>query len=177
MNRLRALRVLLGVRERRGKALDDAVTEALRVHEAALATEREAGTRQQAAQQREAGARARLSDMLEPGRSFDAVSLEARRCQVEIMVGQVAEARQDTERCAADTARCQDLVRQRRADVARNRQKIGTLHDDIARLLAERQRAADDDQDEEAEEGAISRMIAATRQAAEAAELAAGAGS
>ena len=167
MNQLRALRVLVKVRVRRGVALEEAVALAQRTHAAAQASEDQAREAVDAALANEGAARHKLAQMLDAGQTFNVTSMEARQNQIDIMVGLTVTARADVERCSADVANCAQQLRDRRADVARNKQKIQAMQNDIKRLLEERQQAEDDQQDEEAEEAAIGRMVAANRQGAE----------
>ena len=171
MTRIRALRSLVKVRQRRGEALDDAVTSAMRTHDEALAVEQEASDQVETARSAEDAARRKLAEMLDVGQTFDVNTMTSREHHVSVMAGKVVEARSEVERCAAETARCMQEVRAKRAEAARNRQKIDAMKGDIAKILAERQQAEDDDQDEESEEAAISRLIATSRQAAEAARV------
>lgn len=167
MSRMRALRVLVKVRQRRGQALDDAVTAAQRTHAAAQTTEHAAGDQVQSALSAEDDARLKLAQMLDIGQTFDVTTMTARQHQIGVMTGKVVEAQGELERCNAETAVCLQDVRARRAETARNRQKIEAMQNDIKKLLAAKQQLEDDEQDEEAEEAAISRMIATARQAAE----------
>lgn len=167
MNQLRALRVLTKVRQRRGVALDEAVAQAQQTHAAALATEAQAREAVDAALVNEAAARHKLVQMLDAGQTFNATSMAARQNQIEVMAGLVVTARAVVERCSVEVVNCMQQLRERRADVARNKQKIQAMQSDIKRLLDERQQAEDDQQDEEAEEAAIGRMVAAARQGAE----------
>jgi chromosome segregation ATPase len=161
MNKVRALRILVRVRRRRGQALDDAVMAAVRAHEASQAAEQLAGEQVQAAVAAVDAARFRLAAMMDSGQIIDVTAMTGRQHQVEAMAGKVGEAEAELQRCAADTARCRQDVKARRDAVSRNRQKIDALDEDIQRLLRERQQSEDDQQDEEAEEAAIGRMIAA----------------
>ena len=172
MSRMRALKSLVKVRQRRGEALDQAVTGAVRTHEDAKATEQDACDQVESAQSAEDAVRRKLSEMLDVGQTFDANMITVREHQITVMAGKVVEAQGEVERCAAEAERCMQEVRAKRAEAARNRQKIDAMKGDIAKLLAERQQAEDDEQDEEAEEAAISRLIANARQAAEAAQVA-----
>jgi Bacterial type III secretion protein (HrpB7) len=171
MSRLKSLRVLVRVRKRRGQALDDAVTAATRAHEEAKTVEQTALGGVQLALAAEAAERRKLSMMMDCGQTFDVNMMQARRHMIDVMQGKVVEAQAEVQRCAAETARMAQAVRDRRSDAARNRQKVDALGNDIKQVLVLRQQAEDDEQDEEAEETAISRMIAATRAAAAQAEI------
>ncbi len=158
-NRTRALKVLVGVRERRGRTLEEAV-------DAALAQQAEARDVEQVAQRAlvdvlaaEAGERAKLLSLTDAGCTFDINTLLLREHVAETMKGKVALQQQDVERCGAAVAKCTQAVRERRSDVARNRQKVDRLKGDITALRTQRQREEDDQQDEESEEAAISRML------------------
>ena len=172
-NRTRALKVLVGVRERRGRTLEEAV-------DAALEKQAEARDVEQAAQgalvdvlAAEAGERAKLLSLTDAGCTFDINTLMLREHVAETMKGKVALQQQDVERCGAVVTQCTQAVRERRGDLARNRQKVDRLKDDITALRTQRQREEDDQQDEESEEAAISRMI--QERAGEAAASGAGA--
>jgi hypothetical protein len=158
-NRLRSLKTLIGVRERRNKALEAAV-------DAAVARQAEAGSQEQAAQRAlvaalaaEAGEKNKLLSLTDAGRTFDVQDMILRQHVAEALKDKVVLRQQDTERCAQAVALCTQEVRTRRRDVTRNGQKIDALKNDIASIRAARQSEDDDQQDEEAEEAAISRLL------------------
>jgi chromosome segregation ATPase len=161
VDRTRALKVLVGVRERRGRSLEEAV-------EAALAQQAEAREHEQAAQQAlqgalaaEAAERNKLLSMTDAGQDFNVDAMTLRQHAAEWMKGKVVVQEQEVERCQTTVEqRTQDL-RSRRGELARNREKIEALKGDIAAIRAARQSADDDLQDEESEETAISRMLQA----------------
>lgn len=161
MSRSRAVKVLVGVRERRERALDEAVRSAQQSVD-------EAQGEVQAAQQAvadavaaEAAERARLMASTDAGQSIDVGMLTVREHLAEVMKGQVAQRQQEVERCNAALDHCRQELGERRAAVMRNRQKIEALKEDIAALLRARQQEDDDQQDEEAEEAAITRLLKA----------------
>jgi hypothetical protein len=160
-NRTRALKVLVGVRERRGRTLEEAV-------DAALVRQDEAHTQEQAARQAlvgalaaEAGERTKLLALTDAGCTFDIHMMVLREHVAETLKGKVVLQQQDVEQCGGVVTQCTHDVRSCRGEVARNRQKVQALKDDIAAVRAALQRADDDQQDEEAEETAISRMLQA----------------
>lgn len=163
MNRQRTLRVLLGVRQRRAQVFDDAVAQAARQRDEAAAAEQAAGDQLASAQGREQTARDKLSALTEPGQTFDTTGLMARQHLVEVMQGNAIEASAERERCTRASLSSVEMLLGRRADAARNRQKINGLCADLATLAREARQRDDDTQDEEAEEAAISRMLAAVR--------------
>jgi chromosome segregation ATPase len=165
MSRQRSLKVLIGVRERRAQALTDAVTAAMRAREAAVAAERAAVAAVGVAVEAEAAGIARLRSTTDRGEVISFEAITTRRYEVEAMKERVVQQQQAADRCADEIVARKNEVRTRRADVTRNEQKIDALRADIKALLAAKQQVEDDDQDEEAEETAISRMIREARAA------------
>jgi hypothetical protein len=155
------MKVLIGVRERRRVALDEAVRAALQQEQAAQA---EAQAAQQAlvgALEAEAQERNKLVALTDVGQVFDIHLLMLREHVVDVRKEKVV--RQQSEVEQRDTLllqRRQD-VRERRDQRSRNTQKIESLHDDLQRWRDERQREQDDLQDEDSEETAIARIVKA----------------
>jgi hypothetical protein len=161
MNRTKALKVLVGVRERRGLAMDEAVQAALRREDEARAGVEAANDALAGVLAAEAQERNKLQRLTDPGQTFDINMLMLREHAADAMKGKVAKQQVEVDRCGSVLAERGQDVRARRADVSRNRQKIESLKGDIAKMHAARQREDDDQQDEEAEETAIARLIQA----------------
>ena len=158
-NRIRSLKTLIGVRERRSRALEEAV-------DAALARQAEAGSQEQAARRSlvdalaaEAGEKNRLLSLTDAGQTFDIQAMILRQHVAQMMKDKVVLRQKDTERCELALTDCTQDVRTRRREVTRNGQKIDALKSDITAIHVARQSEDDDLQDEEAEEAAISRLI------------------
>lgn len=167
VDRTRALKVLVGVRERRSRSFEEAV-------EAALRQQAEAREHEEAAQKAlldalaaEAAERNKLLSMTDVGQDFNVDALTLRQHAVEWMKGKVVVQQQEVERCQTTVEQRTQDVRSRRRELARNREKIEALKADIAAIRAARQSADDDTQDEESEEAAISRMLQARSAAAD----------
>lgn len=167
MSREKALPLLVGVRQRRGRALDDAVQAAVGTLEGAEAELRAARQTLVDAVAAEAGARAKLLALTDAGQMIDVTMMAVREHLADEMKARVAQRQQQVEHSTGERERRAQELRARRADVARNRQKIEALQADIAALRAERQRADDDQQDEESEETAVARLLHARRPPAE----------
>lgn len=164
-NRIRSLKTLIGVRERRNKALEQAVS-------VALTRQSEASQKEQAAQQSlveavaaETSEKDRLRSLTDAGQTFDIQAMIVRQHVAEVMKDKVALRQKDIEQCAQVLSDCTQDVRTRRRDVTRNGQKIDALKGDIAAIRVARQAEDDDLQDEEAEEAAISRLLLARSKA------------
>lgn len=158
-NRLRSLKTLMGVRERRSRALDEAV-------KAALARQTEADHEEQAARQSltdavtaQAQEKNRLLSLTDAGQTFDIQAVISRQHVAELLKDKVVLRQQDTERCELALAERKQDVQTRRREVTRNGQKIDALKSDISAIHVARQKEDDDQQDEEAEEAAISRLL------------------
>jgi hypothetical protein len=159
VNRDQVLKVLIGVRERRRRALEDAVR-------AAQAQEQLAQSEAQAAQRAlvdavtaESRERDKMQALTAVGQTFDIHLLMLREHVVATQKEQVVQQQSQVEqRDAVLLQRRQDVSTRRNART-RNGQKIDSLQGNLKRWRDERQRDEDDLQDEDAEETAIARIV------------------
>lgn len=163
MKRQTALALLVRVRQRRGEALDRAASLALGVLQDAQAAECAALEAEREAQAAQAAEHQKLCTLTDCGATFDIAALLARQHLGQLLKAQVAQKQADVTRRAAETVQRQADLGARRAAVARNRRKIDALSADLAKVLADLERAVDDAQDEEAEELAIVRIFREAR--------------
>ena len=159
MNRHHTLQVLVGVRQRRTEAFDQAVVQAKTQWEQALLAEQAAQDAVQGALAREEREQHKLKAMTVAGQSVDVTGLWGREHQLELMQTKVLEARRALDARAQETRRRADELRLRRLDAHRNRQKIEAFQNDLLSLHHAQQQHEDDLQDEESEETAVSRMV------------------
>ena len=167
MNRVKPLRTLVGVRQRQAVRLDESLAQQRRLlgerqAEAADATAQRddcSARRQQAL----AGREALLS------RPFTPAALKALDFALQELAGQLAKAEQDLVRCDSALRQQEAAVLQVLADKRRNEQRIERFNDRIATALRERDEAAEELADEEAEETAAAKFGLRQRQARESA--------
>jgi Bacterial type III secretion protein (HrpB7) len=165
MSRQRALRLLAKVRARRAKALEEAVKEATNAHRQALQAEDNARDAVQDAVEEELAEVGKLQQVTSAGQTFDINELLYRQHHSEILKKNVVTCQNTLEQNIQGTGKAKQEVRARRLVVTRNEQKTQSLKDQIGQIQAAAQLAADDAQDEDAEESAISRMILASKAA------------
>lgn len=163
MKRQTALALLVRVRLRRGEGLDRAASLALGVLQEAQGAECAALEAEREAQAAQAAEHQKLCALTDCGATFDIGALLARQHLGQMLKAQVVQKQTDVTRRAAETVQRQADLGARRAAVARNRRKIDALGVDLAKVLADLERAADDVQDEEAEELAIVRIFREAR--------------
>jgi len=163
VKRQKALGVLVGVRVRRTRMLEQAFVEAVKAHQTAIDAETAAEEAAAGARAAEDAQRQKLRTMTDCGECFDIGALLARQHLVQTLSVVVAQRQAELGQRKTEMIEQQAKVSARRADVARNHRKIEVLHEQIAVLAAARRQAEDDEQDEEAEEVAISRMIRESR--------------
>lgn len=161
MNRAQVMKLLIGVRERRCRALDEAVRAALRQEQAAQ-------TEAQAAQRALVGAlaaeteeRGNLLALTDAGQTFDINLLMLREHVVGARKEKVVQQQSEVEQRDAVVLQREQDVRARRELRTRNTQKIESLQGDLTQWRDECQREQDDLQDEDSEEIAIARIVQA----------------
>ncbi len=161
MKRDAVMQLLIGVRQRRSRALDEAVHQALRQEQAAIDGVKAAQDRLVSAVAAEARERDRLRSLTDPGQTFDVQLLLLREHLVSAEKEKVVRQQGELEQCDSALQQRRGELRARRADRARNERRIDALADDLERWRDERRREEDDAQDEEAEEAASTRLARA----------------
>jgi hypothetical protein len=161
MNRGEVVKVLIGVRHRRVRALDDAVRDALQQERAAIEVAQSAQDKLQSAVACEARARDSLRTLTDPGQTFDVSLMLLREHLTAVEKEKVVRQQGEVDQCDAALMQRRRELGERRVERGRNLRKIETLQEDLRRWRDERQREQDDGMDEEAEEAATSRLAMA----------------
>ena len=164
---IRSLRVLAGIRRRRGRTLE----KELALQRAEL--ERCQADLAEAHGQRETSIREHLRALDQRSRlldqSFTPAHVRAADFEIETRVAQKAEADKGVKRCEATQQRQAQAVLVAQAAWRRNVERIERFDARIADLLKQQQLAEDESADEEAEEMAAARIGGLRRKAAQAA--------
>lgn len=162
-SRQRSLRLLVKVRARRVNALEEAVKQAVVAHKQAIDVEESArGEVQNAVEEEHAGVE-ELKQATSAGQRFDVNDFLYRQDHVETLKGNVVTCQSTLENKTELTSAAKHQIRDRRLAVTRHEQKTQSLKDQILKIQNAAQLEADDQQDEESEEVAISRFIQASR--------------
>jgi hypothetical protein len=152
MNRDKLLKLLVGKRERRERDLQDAVRQARQLEDQARSAARSAQQALDEAAAAEQQERDKLTSLTDAGQTFDIQQLMLREHVVQSKKEKVAQQQQEADRCQAEVRQRGQDVKARQADVTRNRTKIDHLNDDLRQWQLDREKAQDDEQDEETED-------------------------
>jgi Bacterial type III secretion protein (HrpB7) len=165
MSSVKGLRLIVRLQERRLASSE----EVARARDAALTRSISALQQQQEREAivcaEEAAQRKALSDTLSAPKPIGAQDILSMKWFLTEAEQQSAQARQETAHAQADEQSARALLREARLQVKRNEHQVGVAQGLLEEALQEVQRAQDDTQDEEAEETAVARMIAASRAA------------
>ncbi|SFD77858.1 type III secretion protein [Paracidovorax konjaci] len=163
MSTIKGLRTLVRLKARRSEQAEAALQNSVR----ALQDEQQAHAQAQAAEAQtrdaERGCRDRLSAATEQGRRFlgsDAITLQMLITEAE---GRSAEAAQQIAQANGRVEAARDQMRRCEVAVRRAQQQLEATRDRLSAAIAEAEKAQEDAQDEEAEETAVARMLAAVR--------------
>jgi Bacterial type III secretion protein (HrpB7) len=153
---LRSLRVLAGIRRRRGRLLEKELAQQRTELERCLAQSQAAREQRDeciAQQQQALDQRSQLLDQ-----SFTPAHVRAADTEIETQLGRKAEADKAVKRCQSVDQRQQQQVMLAQAAWRRNRERIDSFDARIAAALKARQAEEDEAADEEAEEMAAARI-------------------
>lgn len=166
-NVVKSLRTLVSARRRQGQLLEEALAEQRRCLAQRQAEAADALARRDDSRSREQGACDERSRMMD--RAFTPAALKALDFTIQDLAAQSAKADQALVQAQAAVAQQQQAVVSVQARIRRNDQRIESFDERIARLLREREQAAEELAEEETEETAAARFSARQRSAREAA--------
>lgn len=166
-NVVKSLRTLVGARKRQGQRLEEALAEQRRCLAQRQAEMDEAVSLRDGSRSREQGARDERSQMM--SRAFTPAALKALDFTIQDLAALSAKADQALVQAQAAVVQQEQAVAAVQAEIRRNEQRIESFDERIARLLREREQAAEELAEEETEETAAARFSARQRRAREAA--------
>lgn len=163
MSVIRSWRSVLRVKQRRTAQQEEAV-QAARAALAARAAEH-AAARDELARRvaAHAAACAQLRDMLTGTRTFDPLAAIVRRHHMDDRDAERHTAEQLTQKAAAGEEAARTGLAQARALLQRMEQQLDAVREQLRRALDAQEQAEEDQQDEDAEETAVSRLLALAR--------------
>lgn len=164
-NVVKSLRTLVSARRRQGQRLEEALAEQHRRLAQCRAEVDEAVAMRDESRSREQGARDERSRMM--SRAFTPAALKALDFAIQDLAALTAKADQALAQAQATAVQQQQAVVSVQAEIRRNEQRIESFDARIARLLHEREQAAEELAEEETEETAAARFSARQRRARE----------
>lgn len=165
-NVVKSLRTLVSARKRQGQRLEDALAEQRRCLAQGQAEADDALAQRDDSRSREQGAREERSRMM--NQAFTPAALKALDFTIQDLAVQSAKADQAVVQAQAAVVQQQQALVAVQAEIRRNDQRIESFDERIARLLREREQAAEELAEEETEETAAARFSARQRRAREA---------
>lgn len=164
MSTIKGLRTLVRLKSRRAEQAEAALQQSIGAMQGEEAAHAEVTAAQEAALDAERARRDRLASATGEGHRFLGNDVVALQMLVEDAQARSADARRQTAQAAARVEAARGEVQRCRASLHRARQQLEDAQERLQQVLAAAERAQEDAQDEEAEETAAARMLAAARE-------------
>lgn len=167
MSSVKTWKVLVRMKERRIQRQEEAVAEAresVRECEAGLEKARHAEARRQAEFD---AARTALLDLYTGARAFTPELALMRKRQIDSSEQDLKQAQHETSTHEQRVATVREELREAQAQLQRLQQQLQTFKDELDKAVRAHELAQEDAQDEDAEETAVARLLAAGRALAE----------